>query len=59
MRLIGEKWSTISTNIEKEKLTRKEVLEERLRNLEDRIKREKPDDENKFRVYYIYYLQNI
>lgn len=50
MRLIGEKWSTISTNIEKEKLTRKEVLEERLRNLEDRIKREKPDDENKFRI---------
>lgn len=50
MKLIGEKWTNIQTNIDKEKVTRKDILDERLLNLEDRINKERPEDETKFRI---------
>lgn len=50
MKLIGDKWVNIEVNIEKEKTTRKEILDQKLKNLEDRINRERPEDETKFRI---------
>jgi hypothetical protein len=40
--------------LDKEKQERKEHLEEKLIDLEDRINRERPEEETRFRVIFFY-----
>jgi hypothetical protein len=45
IRLLADKWTHITHNIDKEKVERKDVLEDRLHELEERINKERPNDE--------------
>lgn len=50
IKVLSDKWQNIQHNIDKEKQDRRDVLEDRLRGLEEKINSERPNDEQRFKV---------
>ena len=50
MKLLSDKWQNISMTVEKDKIEKKGILEQKLRSLEERIAIERPADDAKFKV---------
>jgi len=50
LKFLAEKWNNISENVQKEKVDRRETLEEKLKGLEDRTNKDKVNEENEFKV---------
>ena len=45
IRVLSDKWNNITQNIDKEKQDRRDILEDKLKGLEDKITSERPNDE--------------
>ncbi|CAD8081945.1 unnamed protein product [Paramecium sonneborni] len=50
IKLLSDKWNHIQNGIDKDKLEKREVLEERIKIIEDVLSQEKPKDEQRFKV---------
>lgn len=50
IKLLAEKWNNLENGIEKEKNERRTLLDEKLRQCEDRITKERNSDDAKFKV---------
>ncbi|CAK71791.1 unnamed protein product (macronuclear) [Paramecium tetraurelia] len=50
IKLLSDKWNHIQNGIDKDKVEKREVLEERIKIIEDVLASEKPKDEQKFKV---------
>lgn len=51
IKLLSEKWNNLENGIEREKNERKNLLEEKLRQCDERITKERSSDESKFKVF--------
>lgn len=47
---MSEKWQNIQENIDREKIERRDILEDRLRGIEESINAQRPNDEQRFKV---------
>lgn len=45
IKLLSDKWQNIQQNIDREKQDRRDILEDRLRGIEEKINSERPNDE--------------
>lgn len=52
IKLLSEKWNNLENGLEKEKSERRNLLEDKLRQCDDRVTKERAADESKFKVYY-------
>lgn len=52
IKLLSEKWNSLENGIEKEKSERRNLLDEKLRQCEERITKERGSDEAKFKVFF-------
>jgi len=50
IKLLSEKWSNLENGIEKEKNERRGLLDDKLRQCEERITKERSSDDSKFKV---------
>lgn len=49
-RELAQKWTSITHGLDNESHERKEALEDRMKKLEDRVAKEQPDEDARFRV---------
>ena len=50
IKLLSEKWNNLENGLEKEKYERRNLLEEKLRQCDERIAKDRSSDESKFKV---------
>lgn len=60
IKLLSEKWNNVENGLEREKSDRRGLLEEKFKQIEERLTKERPTEESKFKAndknkFYIYW----
>lgn len=53
IKLLSEKWNNLENGLEKEKSERRNLLEDKLRQCDERVTKERTADESKFKVFLL------